>query len=130
MIGRYPSFESGRSGTRKPRWDILHPGRPWANALDGADTDRRIVGDDFTFKHENCPEWLYLDAEYEHLPHGCIGSGTDCQSVLRAMLDGLPIRPTWGDTQPLGVRRAVLNRCQMRGFFAGWGHRSTMLGDW
>ncbi len=40
-FGNHPPG-SGRSGTRKPRWDILHPGRPWANALDAGETQQDV----------------------------------------------------------------------------------------
>lgn len=34
---------SGRVGTRKPRWDIVHPGRPWADALDASETPEDVM---------------------------------------------------------------------------------------
>ena len=33
----------GRKDMRRPRWDILHPGRPWARKLDAAETADQIL---------------------------------------------------------------------------------------
>ena len=33
----------GRSAMRRPRWDIVHPGRPWAAKLKGAETAEEVV---------------------------------------------------------------------------------------
>lgn len=33
----------GRSGMKRPRWDIVHPGRPWAARLDPAETAEEIL---------------------------------------------------------------------------------------
>lgn len=33
----------GRSAMRRPRWDIVHPGRPWAAKLKAAETAEEIV---------------------------------------------------------------------------------------
>jgi hypothetical protein len=41
-FGNHPPG-SGRQGMRRPRWDILHPGRPWAAALRAAETADGIV---------------------------------------------------------------------------------------
>jgi hypothetical protein len=34
---------AGRAGTKKPRWDILHPGRAWADALEAAETVEQVL---------------------------------------------------------------------------------------
>ena len=34
---------SGRRNMRRPRWDIVHPGRPWAARLDATETVEAIV---------------------------------------------------------------------------------------
>ncbi len=34
---------AGRAGTKKPLWDILHPGRPWADALEAAETAEQVL---------------------------------------------------------------------------------------
>ena len=34
---------AGRSGSRRPPWDILHPGRPWAERLRGGETREEIT---------------------------------------------------------------------------------------
>ena len=33
----------GRRNMRRPRWDIVHPGRPWANGLRATETVKEIV---------------------------------------------------------------------------------------
>jgi hypothetical protein len=33
----------GRVNMRRPRWDILHPGRPWAKRLRALETPEQIV---------------------------------------------------------------------------------------
>ena len=33
----------GRSNMRRPHWDILHPGRPWAESLTAAETADQII---------------------------------------------------------------------------------------
>ena len=30
---------------RRPRWDIIHPGRPWAERLDPAETDEQVLAE-------------------------------------------------------------------------------------
>ena len=35
----------GRRDMRRPRWDILHPGRPWAARLEAAETSDAIIAD-------------------------------------------------------------------------------------
>jgi len=35
---------AGRRNMRRPRWDIVHPGRPWAARLKAAETADEIVG--------------------------------------------------------------------------------------
>ena len=35
---------AGRAGTKRPRWDILHPGRSWADALAAAETPEQVLG--------------------------------------------------------------------------------------
>jgi len=34
---------AGRRGMRRPRWDILHPGRPWAQQLSAAETPDNVL---------------------------------------------------------------------------------------
>ena len=34
---------SGRRAMRRPRWDIVHPGRPWAAKLQAAETAKQVV---------------------------------------------------------------------------------------
>ncbi len=34
---------SGRGAMRRPRWDILHPGRPWAARLTAAETPMEVL---------------------------------------------------------------------------------------
>ena len=34
---------SGRANMRRPRWDIMHPGRPWAARLRAAETKEQIL---------------------------------------------------------------------------------------
>lgn len=34
---------AGRRGTRRPRWDVLHPGRPWAMRLEPAETREEVL---------------------------------------------------------------------------------------
>jgi hypothetical protein len=41
-FGNHPPG-SGRQGMRRPRWDIVHPGRPWATRLRAAETAYDIV---------------------------------------------------------------------------------------
>ena len=33
----------GRRGMRRPRWDVVHPGRPWAEALKAEETASDII---------------------------------------------------------------------------------------
>jgi len=40
-FGNHPPG-SGRRGMRRPRWDILHPGRPWALALEAQETAEQM----------------------------------------------------------------------------------------
>jgi hypothetical protein len=35
----------GRHAMKRPRWDILHPGRPWAALLPPAETVEEILAD-------------------------------------------------------------------------------------
>ena len=41
-FGNHPPG-SGRSAMRRPRWDIVHPGRPWAAKLKAAETAEEVV---------------------------------------------------------------------------------------
>lgn len=41
-FGNHPPG-SGRRDMRRPRWDIIHPGRPWAAKLKAAETVEQIV---------------------------------------------------------------------------------------
>lgn len=41
-FGNHPPG-SGRRGMKRPRWDIVHPGRPWAAELRAAETAKEIV---------------------------------------------------------------------------------------
>jgi len=41
-FGNHPPG-AGRKGMRRPRWDILHPGRPWAKDLAPADTPEGVI---------------------------------------------------------------------------------------
>jgi hypothetical protein len=34
---------AGRSNMRRPRWDIVHPGRPWAERLTPAETAEQVI---------------------------------------------------------------------------------------
>jgi hypothetical protein len=34
---------AGRRSMRRPRWDIIHPGRPWAARLDAAETPDQVL---------------------------------------------------------------------------------------
>jgi hypothetical protein len=34
---------SGRSSMRRPRWDLVHPGRPWATRLRAAETAQEVL---------------------------------------------------------------------------------------
>ena len=34
---------AGRRGMRRPRWDILHPGRPWAARLEAGETPEDVM---------------------------------------------------------------------------------------
>jgi len=36
---------AGRRNMRRPRWDIIHPGRPWAERLDPAETDEQVLAE-------------------------------------------------------------------------------------
>jgi hypothetical protein len=33
----------GRTAMKRPRWDILHPGRPWAKKLTAAETEKDML---------------------------------------------------------------------------------------
>lgn len=33
----------GRRAMRRPRWDVVHPGRPWASALNAEETEDEII---------------------------------------------------------------------------------------
>lgn len=35
----------GRHSMKRPRWDILHPGRPWAKLLKPAESPEEITAD-------------------------------------------------------------------------------------
>ncbi|MFP4055503.1 MAG: Eco29kI family restriction endonuclease [Candidatus Brocadiia bacterium] len=35
----------GRRNMRRPRWDILHPGRPWAERLEAAETADQVTAE-------------------------------------------------------------------------------------
>ncbi len=41
-FGNHPPGR-GRSAMRRPRWDIVHPGRPWAANLQAAETAEQVV---------------------------------------------------------------------------------------
>ena len=41
-FGNHPPG-AGRSSMRRPRWDILHPGRPWAERLSAQETAEEII---------------------------------------------------------------------------------------
>ncbi len=41
-FGNHPSGR-GRRGMRRPRWDVVHPGRPWATELQAAETVEDII---------------------------------------------------------------------------------------
>jgi len=41
-FGNHPPG-SGRSRMRRPRWDILHPGRPWAAGLEAAESAADVL---------------------------------------------------------------------------------------
>ena len=34
---------AGRRNMRRPRWDILHPGRPWAERLNATETPEQVI---------------------------------------------------------------------------------------
>jgi len=36
---------AGRRNMRRPRWDIIHPGRPWAARLGAAETSEQVLGE-------------------------------------------------------------------------------------
>ena len=42
-FGNHPPGR-GRSNMRRPRWDIVHPGRPWAERLRAEETVEGIIG--------------------------------------------------------------------------------------
>jgi hypothetical protein len=41
-FGNHPPG-AGRGTMRRPRWDILHPGRPWAEKLTAAETPQQVI---------------------------------------------------------------------------------------
>lgn len=41
-FGNHPPG-AGRSRMRRPRWDILHPGRPWAAALEATEAPDKVL---------------------------------------------------------------------------------------
>lgn len=41
-FGNHPPG-SGRAAGKKPMWDVLHPGRPWANQLKAACTSQEVI---------------------------------------------------------------------------------------
>ena len=42
-FGNHPPG-AGRRNMRRPRWDIIHPGRPWARGLSAQETFEDVVG--------------------------------------------------------------------------------------
>ena len=41
-FGNHPPG-AGRKDMRRPRWDVVHPGRPWASKLTAAETPAEII---------------------------------------------------------------------------------------